>query len=742
MKKIWLKRVGISLVVLGLLVGMADVGLHLLSSREWARRKITEKLAQVTGREVRLERVVFNLRGAVVEKFSIAKPGGFAEGELFHIGHARVKVSLWHLLHGEVHIRAMGIEGLSLHIVRDEQGKLNTEFYPEEPTVSAQSSADVPLDIAVEELAARKIEITYLDKQTQLQAALKDAEISLRNFSWDNPFDVQARTTLRYQQNEKTFSAKLSLSASAYLAELDLPKAYTDISSFLLRAGSMRAMLAGRVENFENPTFDLKLDGRKISHQDLAPFVAENLPLDIARLSVSAQGSVSPADGKLQLAQGAVSAPGIETTLKGTANWKREKYDITARLQAQLNELAQAFLFLGPYAPEGNLVAQGTITSEISAHAELVDGGFQIPQAGKFTELQAALDVTENIDFVKGHGTLGAHGKLNGEDFKTDFSFSQTAKEMVAKLNASAEKLILPPAKKGNAPADQPTQEQPPVPAEKEKTVWQWPPITAQADVKIGALDAPYLNGKDFDFQLDMSGITPRLDSAHGTLALAVHKGQITDLYHLTDSNALMKVLFMSLNVVGKVFNSLDVLSVLGGLASGGQGDKSAEVIKMIPNEAGEMVAVRVPASSRKVDGHLAYDKFLTNVQFEHGVATVKKWSFVSDMMSFNLSGTTDFKTEKIDMTVHAAPGKHETDGVMPLTLRIGGTISEPDGNMSMAGSMASLVTQSVTNNFASRAVKKSLGGLWGLFKKKERPAVIESAEEDSAVVSDEPAQP
>ena len=44
-------------------------------------------------------------------------------------------------------------------------------------------------------------------------------------------------------------------------------------------------------------------------------------------------------------------------------------------------------------------------------------------------------------------------------------------------------------------------------------------------------------------------------------------------------------------------------------------------------------------------------------------------------MMSFNLSGTTNFKTEKVNMTVHAAPGKHETDGVMPLTLKIGGTV-------------------------------------------------------------------
>ena len=735
MKKVWLKRAGIMLLVLGLLLGVADVGLHVLSGRAWVRRKITEKLSQAIGREIRLDRVVFNLRGGVLENFVIAKPGGFAEGEMFRIGHAHMKVSLWHLLHGELHISAVGIEGISLHIVRDEQGKLNTEFYPEEPKI-AEDSAGTPPDIAVEELIARKIEITYLDKQTQLQAELKDAEISLRNFSWDEPFEVRAQAALAYQQDKQPFSAKMSLGARVLLAELDLPKAYAEISSFSFRNGSMRATLTGQVKNLENPEFDLKLDGQKISHQALAPFVSEDWPLDIARLSILAKGVLSPADGKLQLAQGEFSCPGIETTLQGEVNWKREKYDISLRLQAQLGELAQALLFLRPYAPEGRLVAEGRVTSKITVRAEMADGGFHVPQAGKFTNLQAALDVSENTLFTKGQGVFGLHGTLNGEDFKTDFSFTQTAKEIVATLHAAAEKLILPPAKKEESSSDKAALS---AAAEEEKFTWKWPPITAKADVKIGALDAPYINGQEFDFQLDMSGITPRLDSAHGTLALSMNNGQITDLYHLTNSNALMKVLFMSLNVVGKVFNSLDVMSVLSGLTGSSPNGQTEAVIKMIPNEEGKLVAVRVPASSRKVDGHLAYDKFVTDVHFEHGVATIKKGSFVSDMMSFDLSGTTDFKTEKIDMTVQAAPGRHETGGVMPLTLKIGGTIREPTGNMSVMGSVASLVTQGVTNNFASRAIKKSLRGFWGLFKKKERPLEETSKEEISSQSAAEP---
>ena len=59
----------------------------------------------------------------------------------------------------------------------------------------------------------------------------------------------------------------------------------------------------------------------------------------------------------------------------------------------------------------------------------------------------------------------------------------------------------------------------------------------------------------------------------------------------------------------------------------------------------------------------------------------------------------------------------------MPLTLGIGGTLDEPKGSMSMASSVTSLVTQGVGNNFVSRGVKKTLGGFFGLFKKKEETA-------------------
>jgi hypothetical protein len=206
-------------------------------------------------------------------------------------------------------------------------------------------------------------------------------------------------------------------------------------------------------------------------------------------------------------------------------------------------------------------------------------------------------------------------------------------------------------------------------------------------------------------------------------------KGKILDLYKLTNANAVTKVLFLSLNITGKVFNSLNVFSVLNGLGKGlvsavtkGEKIETEErmVVQTMTGPDGELMEVMVPYTEQKSTGQLAYEKFETDVAFNKGVASIKKGTFVSDMMSFRLDGTTDFQSGKIAMKVHAAPGKHEVDGMLPLALNISGTISEPKGSMSMVGSVTSLVKQTVANNVVSRQVKKGVKGIFGIFKKKE----------------------
>ena len=322
----------------------------------------------------------------------------------------------------------------------------------------------------------------------------------------------------------------------------------------------------------------------------------------------------------------------------------------------------------------------------------------------------------------------------------------QTPQRMDIDLKAAAKRVVLP---RGSAPQ----QEEPEFVEEAQlepiaENSWAWPPIYLKSNIQIGSLDAPFLYGTDIQFSSDLQSITPKLDKAHGELKFAMGKGQILDLYRLTNANAITKVLFLSLNVVGKVFNSLNVFSVLNGLGkgmvsavTGGKKDEQDQrmVIQSVIGPDGEPMEVMLPYSEQKTKGQLSYEKFETNVNFEEGVATIKEGTFVSDTMSLRLDGTTDFNSGAIKMKVHAAPGKHEVDGMLPLTVNIAGTVQEPKGSMSMIGSVTSLVKQTVANNVVSRQVKKGVKGILGIFKKKDNnDEDTETGEEISAQEAEE----
>lgn len=90
-----------------------------------------------------------------------------------------------------------------------------------------------------------------------------------------------------------------------------------------------------------------------------------------------------------------------------------------------------------------------------------------------------------------------------------------------------------------------------------------------KADIQLGRIHVPYFEGNQVAFTADMQNLTPALNQAEGKLHLKTEEGTIEDIYKLTNANPLTKVLFLSLNLTGKVFNSLNVLGVLSSIGSG-----------------------------------------------------------------------------------------------------------------------------------------------------------------------------
>ena len=420
-----------------------------------------------------------------------------------------------------------------------------------------------------------------------------------------------------------------------------------------------------------------------------------------AKLSVQQVGATLPAAGRLEGLSTQITAEGLKTLavkdLSGTLNGAHFDGYLTAvnrplYVDARL-ELNMEKFILPPQAEPAPEQTQAETPA-----AEAVPAATQTQEKSAGTE-QAAL-------------SLAPQEQATPQAPQAAPAQEQATPQAPQAQTAPAQTVLAQAAPAQEQAALAPAQQAPQANTPKAK----FPPVHLRAQIKSGPVSVPYFYAKSVALHTRLTGITAELDKADGTAEMQIGEGEIQDIYKLTQANSVTKAMFLSLSVVSRVINSLNVVDLLSKLMPGGK--------EQMPE--------------KKTDGKLAFESFSGALKFDKGVMEMTKGSFVSDFMSLKISGTTNFRNGVLDMQVNAAPGKHYDTGIMPITLKIGGTVDEPKGSLSMLGSAAALVTQAVGNNFASNAVKKGVGGVFGLFKKKqETPAEPFPGQDDEFVPVD-----
>lgn len=711
------------------LIGVAvETGLHYVSRTQWFKTCVTNALTSAFGRDIRLARMGASLRGIIVEDLHVAEKGGFEEGVFAQMGRLRMRISLIHLLKGHIKVKLVVLSNAKVNLVAYADGTTNwQDLAGSSQTGAENSSGSTPTlpRITIRRVMLEDLHLTYTDQAKAHTLELKNLQLSIKNFSLRDPFWLYIRTHLTAQVGNEQMAIPLGLAVQIDLHNLDLENASAQIRTLTASYQDTAAVLKGDVTNFLRPQANLQLQLSKLSHKTLMPWLSSpKWALDklTARLKLTADWSAH----SVMLHHLEVVAPGVSLIGNGGLLYGNQlKYEAQADLTLILGEVGRWLTFIASqYHLVGTLQSHLSATQDkIQANIDLQEIGAEVEHIGRLANINGKVSLAEDMDFKSGQATVNITGKLNANPFTVDLDADQTSKKIQAKLKAYAKELILPPLKEKEQAAEQATVQA--------KRPWPLPPIELNADVRFGHLQAPYFTGSDIVFTSDLAGITPDLNQAHGTLRLITGAGIIEDIYKLTDANPLTKVLFFSLNVTGRVFNTLNVFGVLNSLGHGmtslvtGGKKQKAKAVKTqtILGPDGEPLEVVVEETDRQVSGTMEYDKFDTEVNFVRGLATIKKGTFVSSVMSLRLDGTADFNSGALDMTVRAAPGRHEVDGMMPLTLKIGGTMDQPDGNMQLLSSVTSMMTQSVTNNVVSRNISKGVKGLFGLFKKKEQTA-------------------
>lgn len=766
-----------------LAAALADTGLRWASSSRRVKNYLVQKVSAALKRDVRLKQVRASLFGVRVSGLEVAEQGGFQQGTFLSVDKAGVRFSLIHLLHGHLKLRTVFLHGGAIRITRGADGKFNFADLSSAsvPPAKKEPHADPFLPrITLGLLDIEQLNVFYIDAAQNRSLAVQQFMLRARRLMFTEPFRVISKAQVRWVEGDFPLESTLAFNARLNLADLDLEKAALDITNLIVRYRSTPAVLTGQIKNFTNPSARLALEISRLSNDTLAELAPDTPEFLIPALRVDVAARAHLADSRAQISRLHLQLPGGELNATAKAAFKeRADYQAEGDFAFNLDELAA----LSPILASTYGVT-GQITGAFQAAADNWNAKLSVQQVGATLPAAGRLDGLSTHITAEGLKTLAVKdlsGTLNGAHFDGYLTAVNRPLYVDARLELNMEKFILPPqaepapeqtqaetpaaeavpaatqtqeksagteqAALSLAPQEQATPQGPQEQTAPAQTVLaqtapqgpqaqtapaqeqaapqgpqantpkaKFPPVHLRAQIKSGPVSVPYFYAKSVDIHTRLTGITAELDKADGTVDMQIGAGEIQDIYKLTQANSVTKAMFLSLSVVSRVINSLNVVDLLS---------------KLMPGDKEQM-------PEKKTDGKLAFESFSGALKFNKGVMEMTKGSFVSDFMSLKISGTTNFRNGVLDMQVNAAPGKHYDTGIMPITLKIGGTVDEPKGSLSMLGSAAALVTQAVGNNFASNAVKKGVGGFFGLFKKKQdAPAEPFPGQEDTFVPVD-----
>lgn len=749
-----------------LAAALADAGLRLATSNARVKNYLVQKVSAALRREVRLKQVRASLFGVRVSGLEVAEQGGFQQGTFLSVDKAGARFSLIHLLHGHLKLRTVFLHGGTIRITRSADGKFNFADLSSSSVSPAQKEAHAdPFlpRITLGLLDIEQLDVFYIDAAQNRSLAVQQFMLRARRLMFTEPFRVISKAQVRWVEGDFPLESTLAFNAQLNLADLDLEKAALDISNLIVRYRSTPAVLTGQIQNFTNPSARLALEISRLSNDTLAELAPDTPEFLIPSLRVDVAARAHLADSRAQISRLHLQLPGGELNATAKAAFKeRADYQAEGDFAFNLDELAA----LSPILASTYGVT-GQITGAFQAAADNWNAKLSVQQVGATLPAAGRLDGLSTQITAEGLKTLAVKdlsGTLNGAHFDGYLTAVNRPLYVDARLELNMEKFILPPQAEpapeqtqAETPAAEavpaaevvpaatqtqaeaaPAQEQsspaqtvlaqaapaqtvlaqatPQGPQEKAAHKVKFPPVHLRAQIKSGPVSVPYFYAKSVAIHTRLTGITAELDKADGTAEMQIGEGEIQDIYKLTQANSVTKAMFLSLSVVSRVINSLNVVDLLS---------------KLMPGDKEQL-------PEKKTDGKLAFESFSGALKFNKGVMEMTKGSFVSDLMSLKISGKTNFRNGVLDMQVNAAPGKHYDTGIMPITLKIGGTVDEPKGSLSMLGSAAALVTQAVGNNFASNAVKKGVGGIFGLFKKKQdAPAEPFPGQEDEFVPVD-----
>ncbi|MBL0349450.1 MAG: AsmA family protein [Elusimicrobia bacterium] len=241
-------------------------------------------------RQVDLGEIHLGLSGLDVSKLSIQERAGFPAGVFFSAERLSVQPNLFMLLSGRIVVRSVFIESPRVVLHRRADGVLSIDDLT---ASSAPAPAPRPTPAVepsraaffVRKVTLRRGQVRWDDAVRGDDLTVKDLTLDLTNVSLATPFDIVLSAELTGQTQGKAVGARVSVDS-----RLDLPGESLRLRKTVLGLGDSTVTLAGTVQHFAAPQFDIALG--------LSPFLADSLSPWVA-LPAEAKGASVKGDLKV-----------------------------------------------------------------------------------------------------------------------------------------------------------------------------------------------------------------------------------------------------------------------------------------------------------------------------------------------------------------------------------------------------------------------------------------------------------
>ncbi len=694
------KIVGYILIGLSVLLILTDLSLRFILPLESVKAKTFAYLSKTVGADIKTDKISANLFGIKLNNVSVDVSGG----TLFNCQDFQVSLNPFRLLIGQLYIKKIIIQKPSLNIIRNQDGTFNlqpllaTSENQEENKNSEELS--VPFDIRIKSLVINNSQISFVDLKENMKANLRNLNFNLNRFSFYKPFNFNLSFAPYFEQENMVFDgADFTLNADTHLNKLKLPGAVFDLKNLLFKYKETSLNIKAKINNFENPSGRIITELKDLSDATFADF-GELLPFRIPLLTSDISFDYFVKDSKANIKNLLIKTADTELNLQ--ANLDLNKNEISGG-KIIFNSVLDPFKEFSPHIAK--LQPAGKIDVDlhfawpliITGNLTLADIGLISDKVGTLEKLNTKIEI-KSIDEVNIESLTGI---LNKNPFNMQANYKKQKQFADVFLDFKADKLyIFDTSEKENKTVNQQAEKAAQLSPKQQgkENSSSFVPINVKAKVDIKKLNVPFIKGNNVIFTANAKNITKQMDKTHGTFDLKIQNGQIKDIYTISNANAVTKVMFMSLGIVSKIVNTLNVLDLLNGMGK-----------VMSKNEEEEE---ELPVH-QEINGKMDFDSFKTNVDFNEGIATMNKCAFISSLFSFRVKGNINFDNRKINLNVDSAPGRHSEQGIMPLNIDVKGTIEEPKGSLSVLSSVVDLVGHTVTKNPVSNMLKSTWGSLF-----------------------------